>query len=125
MKDLSNHAFAYVLNSSLLSPEEQEEFEKFRNEYKNKNKRQISRDILRLKSRVSQDVIDQHIQNLDALAQMQGFVTDETRSNIEYVKRLLSQNTRVRPGANSYPPQQQYVSGTSLLLWFLILAAIW
>ncbi|PAB60623.1 hypothetical protein [Anaeromicrobium sediminis] len=125
MKDMSAHAFAYVLNSSLLSPEEQEEFEKFRKDYENKNKRQISREILRIKSRVSPEVIDQHIHNLDTLAQMKGFVTDETKANIEYVKRLLSQNTRVRSAGKPYPPQPQYVSGSSLLLWFLVLVAIW
>lgn len=131
MKDMSAHAFAYVLNSSLLTTEQQEEFEKFRSEYKNRNKRQITREIMKVKSKLSQDVINKHIKNLDALAKMEGFVTDEAKANIEYIKKVLSQEARPgrgRPNPNASaapPPQQQFVGGASLLLWFLILVAIW
>ncbi|MBF8982106.1 hypothetical protein IZY60_01000 [Lutibacter sp. B2] len=127
MKNVNSNAFAYFLNQKILSPEQTVEFEKFNKKYENTSKRQIAREILKTKGTVSQAVIQQHVHNLELMAKMQGFVDEEKVSNIEYAKNLLLQETPYSNRRNIQPSsiEAQYVSGASLLLWFLILVLIW
>lgn len=121
------NSFAYFLNQKILSPEQTKEFKEFSKKYENKSKRYVAREILKTKSNVSEEVIQQHVHNLDLMAQMQGFVDEEKVANIEYAKNLLLQETPY--SNNRYTKRSsveaQYVSGTSLLLWFLLLVIIW
>ena len=119
--------FAYFLNEKILTPKQTTEFKEFSKKYENKSKRYIAKEILKTKSSVSQEVIQQHVHNLDLMAQMQGFVNEEKVANIEYAKKLLLQETPYSNRRNIQPSsiETQYVSGTSLLLWFLILVMIW
>jgi hypothetical protein len=65
------------------------------------------------------------VKNLDALSKMEGFVTDTHRQRIDMVKSILTAETRVSRPSQQSGVETQIFFGSSLLLWFLILAAIW
>lgn len=110
----------------LIFPADQmERYNEFKKQYTNVSARQIYREIARLRNEVSQEVLDQHIQNLNAISNMGGFINEQQRGKIEQVKSLLGyQNVPKSKGLNSRV-ETEFVSGASLLLWFLILVAIW
>jgi hypothetical protein len=111
----------------LIFPADQmEQYNEFKKQYGNMPERQIYREIGRLKNQVSQEVLDQHIKNLDAVSNMEGFITEGQKGKIAQVKSLLGYNNASRArGSQDSRVETEYVSGTSLLLWFLILVAIW
>ena len=110
----------------LIFPADQiEKYNEFKKQYENVSTRQIYREIARLKNEVSQEVLDQHIQNLDAIANMGGFINEGHKGKIEQIKSLLGYQNVSRARGSSLRVETEFVSGTSLLLWFLILVAIW
>lgn len=123
MDNTDSRAFAYLL----ISPKQEKEFESFKAKYRNKSKRFISKEILKTKSKLSVEVIEYHVHNLNHLAKMRGFIDKERISNIEYAKELLLRKNNYSNRKNNHPSdvENQYVSPTSLLLWFLILVIIW
>ncbi len=116
MKRVSN------VSPMVIFPSDQmEKYNEYQKQYGNLPTRQIFREMARVKGEVSQEVLDQHIQNIDALSNMGGFITDSQKGRIEQVKTLLKY-----PNAETAKNvETEYVSGTSLLLWFLILVGIW
>lgn len=122
-----NNNFPRMVNRFILNDEQMDQFDVFMQKYGNQPERVIYREINRVKDEVSEDVLNQHINNLDALSQMEGFVTDVNRQRIANVKNILTSNKSsfYRRNRRSSYPSAQFVSGTSLLLWFLILVAIW
>ncbi|TCO74542.1 hypothetical protein [Marinisporobacter balticus] len=125
-RNLKNN-FPSMINGFVLKDEQMAQFDAFMQEYGNQPERVIYREIGRVKNEVSEDVLNQHINNLDALSQMQGFVTDVNRKRIANVKSILTSSNAsfYRRNSRQSSPSTQFVSGTSLLLWFLILVAIW
>ncbi|MCT4606548.1 MAG: hypothetical protein N4A64_10675 [Marinisporobacter sp.] len=127
MRKQENNNFPRMINGFVLTNEQMKQFDGFIKKYGNQSDRVIFRDMYRVKNNVSDEVLQQHIQNLDHLSQMGGFVNDVNKERIAAVKRVL--NTP-RPSFSKNVNDQstvesQYVSGTSLLLWFLTLVAIW
>ncbi|MFZ5969209.1 MAG: hypothetical protein ACOYVK_18795 [Bacillota bacterium] len=100
-------------------------FNELMEQYGDMPTRQIYREIARVKGEVSQEVVDQHLKNLDTLTTMEGFMTEDHKEKVERVKVLLGMPGPQSKGAQSENIETEFVSGTSLLLWFLILVAIW
>ena len=122
-----NRKLENTMDMVIFPYNEMEKFNGLMKQYGNMPSRQIYREIARVKNDISKEVIDQHIKNLDALSAMGGFVTEEQKGKMERVKTLLKSETAYQvPGSNqSSSVETEFVSGTSLLLWFLILVAIW
>ncbi|MCT4605757.1 MAG: hypothetical protein N4A64_06570 [Marinisporobacter sp.] len=112
---------AHELFEPMLFPNDHmEQFDDFMNQYGDKSESYILDEIARIKNLVPQETIQKYMKNLDLLAQTEGFVSNEHRRKIDNIKRILSSNPSVS--------QQSVTSqsfATSLLLWFLILVAIW
>ncbi|KAB3530506.1 hypothetical protein [Alkaliphilus serpentinus] len=113
----------YSLDFLMIPREHIGKFNEFMEEFGDVSDYDLYKQILDTKSKVSANVLNQHMKNLDALSSMTGFVTDSTKGRIELVKRVLNTDT-----GSSKPKshvENQFWGGSSLLLWFLILAAIW
>lgn len=117
----------YTLDLVMLPNDKMNEFNKFMTEYGNKSDRYLLNEIARVKTEVSQELLAQHLNNLDTMAKMQGLVTDYHKRRIDMVKRAISTPTQSSQNTNrqAAPGAQFFWAGSSLLLWFLILAAIW
>lgn len=113
--------FAYVINKGILSQEQMKKIDKYAQEYQDKSEEYILNEIMKVKSQVSPSIINQHIKNLDHLSQMEGFVTEDMKYRISRVKNVLETPLK-NPQTN---PESQFFGGGALLLWFLVLAAIW
>lgn len=117
--------FADMLNRSMLTAEQNQQFDNFLEQYKNKSDREIYGEIERVKNDLSDSILEKHIRNLDHLSKMEGFVTNQNRRKIETIKRILTTKNNHSVNRESDGIEAQYVSGSSLLLWFLTLVAIW
>ncbi|KAB3529296.1 hypothetical protein F8154_14870 [Alkaliphilus pronyensis] len=123
MAEIINTTGRYSLDFVMLPSEYIEKFNEFMGQYGELSDKEIFNKISDTKAQVSSNVLNQHINNLDALYQMSGMVTDSTKSRIQLVKQVLTADSGT---SNSYSlVETQFFGGTSLLLWFLILAAIW
>lgn len=120
-------AEAYALDLMILPNDKIAEFDKFMKEYGNKSDKYLFREMMRVKAEVSTEVLQKHLKNLDALSKMEGFVTDEHRRRIEMVKDVLTRETPAprQKTESKGVAETQFFVGSSLLLWFLALAAIW
>lgn len=116
-----------MLSQMFLNEEQMKEFEAFMKEYADKSDRYIYREIARVKNEVSEEELQQHITNLDHLYNMQGFATEDVKNRIKIVKQILtSKGPTFNPrNVQQSAPKTQFFFGTSLLLWFLALVAIW
>ncbi|WZL71934.1 hypothetical protein QBE52_12560 [Clostridiaceae bacterium 35-E11] len=125
-KNLENN-FSYMLGQMFLNEEQIKEFNAFMKEYAGKSDRYIFREIARVKNEVSQEELQQHIANLDHLYNMKGFATEEVKSRIDTVKKILTSKSPAFSPRNiqQSAPKTQFFFGSSLLLWFLALVAIW
>lgn len=110
----------------MFPSEELGQFDEFMTQYGELSEPYVYREIAEVKSKVSKEVLQQHIKNLDALYQMDGFVTDSHRQRIHIVRSILTEDI---PSENnlhlSKDVEGQFLYGSSLLLWFLTLLAIW
>lgn len=125
-KNLENN-FSYLLGQMFLNEEQIKEFDAFMKEYADKSDRYIYREIARVKNEVSEEELQQHIANLDHIYNMKGFATEEVKSRIDIVKKILTSKAPAFNPRNiqQSAPRTQFFFGTSLLLWFLALVAIW
>ncbi|MFT9497485.1 hypothetical protein [Anaerosolibacter sp.] len=122
---MKNNQNAYTLDLVMLPNDKLGEYNKFLEQYGNVPDKYILREMYRVKGEVSQEVLSQHIKNLDALSNMEGFVTDDHKQKIEMVKNILTAETRISRPSQQAEVETQFWGGSSLLLWFLTLAAIW
>lgn len=122
---MKNNQNAYALDLVMLPNDKLGEFNQFVDQYANVPDKYIWREMARVKGEVSNEVLSQHVKNLDALSKMEGFVTDAHRQKIEMVKSILNTETRLPRPAQQVGVETQFWGGSSLLLWFLTLAAIW
>ncbi|MBM7615185.1 hypothetical protein [Alkaliphilus hydrothermalis] len=123
MAEITNAKGQYNLDFLMIPSEYIDSFNNFMTQYGELSDADIYKEILSSKVKVSENVLRQHVNNLDALSQMSGFVSDSTKQRIQMVKRVLTTDTG---GSNMQSAvETQFFGGTSLLLWFLTLAAIW
>ncbi len=122
MAQINNTTGNYSLEYFLFPSQHYDLFNQYMEKYGGMTDSQIYNEINVAKGEVSGDVVRQHITNLDAIAQMQGFVDNHTRQRIVRTKEVLASNlsSNVRHNVESH-----FFGGSSLLLWFLILVSIW
>jgi hypothetical protein len=127
MKNFFDNSFIDIFNEIALTQEDIEQFEKYKKEYMDKPEKYIIREIVQIKNTLSKEVLQQHIYNLNLLSQMKGFVSEEHKNKIEYIKNLLDSDIFVGRRRYERTPdvEEQYFGRSSLLLWFLLLTAIW
>ncbi|MDR5659639.1 hypothetical protein RH915_09040 [Serpentinicella sp. ANB-PHB4] len=123
MPEIINNKGDYALDFIMIPSEHIGEFNDFMTQYGDLSDYDLFNEILVTKNEVSQSELQSHIKNLDALSQMDGFVNDFTRQRIELVKEVLNTDSSTTP--QSKIEKQFLFGGSSLLLWFLTLAAIW
>ncbi|RKD30880.1 hypothetical protein [Thermohalobacter berrensis] len=123
-----NNNLAYMLNRIMMGEEEYKKFEEFMDEYGDKSDDYLYREIEKVQAEVSNDLKRQHLKNLEYVAKMEGFVTDETRRKIERVKGIIKIDEDVESRSPYYRRPYYYrgdfFRGSSLLLWFLLLTLL-
>ena len=128
MQDFFENPFISTFNEMALTEDDLTKIEQYQEIYADKPENYLLREIIETKNMVSENVLKQHINNLNLMSQMEGFVSREQKNKIEYLKNLLESDTTVyrRRGRRMPDVQEQsFVSGSSLLLWFLLLSVIW
>jgi len=123
MPDIVSTKGNYTLDFIMVPSEHIDKFNEFMMQYGDKSDYEIFSEIAKVKGELSQDLLNQHISNLDSLSQMNGFITDLAHQRIAAVKEVLHYNSDQSEKSNV--DSQFFFGGTSLLLWFLTLAAIW
>lgn len=115
-----NNNLNFVLNNSILSDKDMEEYKQFMKKYDKKSDRYLIREIKKVQKQVSIENKKLHVKNLETLANMDGFVNDFTKRKIRYVNKLLDLND----ASAESEVEGQFFDGSSLLLWFLLLVII-
>ncbi|WP_066502170.1 hypothetical protein [Abyssisolibacter fermentans] len=115
-----NNNLNFVLNNSILSDKDMEEYKQFMKKYDKKSDRYLIREIKKVQKQVSIENKKLHVKNLETLANMDGFVNDFTKRKIRYVNKLLDLND----ASAESEVESQFFDGASLLLWFLLLVII-
>jgi hypothetical protein len=122
MRDYFNNNRVYMINRMILNDEEMKEFEKYMEEYGQVPDRYLLREISRVQRELPNELKMQHINNLEQLSKMQGFVDDEIRNKINSVKRIIIiDNSSSTDNTENISEDIGYFEGSSLLLWFLLL----
>lgn len=127
MPRISENNFGNMFNQIFYDDKMMEQFDTFAEQYKDISDEELYSEIDRVQSELSEEVKQKHLNNLGLLAQMEGFVPNETVQSIERAKKLIKVNTsssRSRP-LSEREIRRQFVGGASLLLWFLLLVVIW
>lgn len=138
MAQVYESEFPYIINKAVLSNDQMTQIDKYSQKYYNKSEDFIMKEIARVKSQVSPTIIKQYVNNLDHLYKMEGVFAEDTKNKINRVKSILSNPSR---NPRRYPNPRQPVNpvepenpgcvedlacgGVALLLWFLVLVAIW
>ncbi|WP_129599684.1 hypothetical protein [Anaerophilus nitritogenes] len=94
-------------------------YDQFMTQYRDISKEDLWDEMYKIKDQVPQNIIQQYMSQLDYFMEMGMIYSPEQMEIIEKIKDILME------GSSLSAPEAQYVSGTSLLLWFLILSAIW
>ncbi|EOD00834.1 hypothetical protein [Caldisalinibacter kiritimatiensis] len=115
--------FEYMFNRLLYDEAVIEELDKYSKEYQDKTDREILAEIEKVQAEVPNEVKLQHIKNLELLSKMEGFKEENPMADMEFLKQLI----RVDENASESRTlsRRQYVSGSSLLLWFLLLTVLY
>lgn len=113
------YSFDYVIFPS----EHSDQFNEFMDKYGGLSDSEIYGLMMKTKNKLSNDIVQKHIANLDALSNMNGFVTDSTRQRIALAKQALTSKSGSPNKSNSV--ETQFFGGSSLLLWFLLLTSIY
>lgn len=119
-------SFGNMFNEILYDEQVIEQFDEFSKKYKDKEDEEIYSEIDRLQKEVSEEIKKKHLKNLELLSQIEGFTTQETVREVENVKKLLKiKNSSENKKVSEREIRRQYVSPSSLLLWFLLLTVIY
>jgi len=125
MPEKYNNDFAYNFSKALLKEEELKKIDEYTNQYVDMPDRYIFQEIMRAKAAVPQNILDQHIKNLEHFSQMEGFVTEPMKQRINQIKKILSSPVGTKNTQSTDVDSQFFFGGSSLLLWFLTLTALW
>lgn len=115
-----------MLNPTLFPSEHMDKYEEFMNQYGDKPESYILEEISRVKNLVSPEILQKYINDISLFSKMNAFMTDTQRQKIDMIQNMLQENlspSYSQSMQQSVPTSQSF--GTSLLLWFLILVAIW
>lgn len=115
-----NNNINLVLTSSILTEKEMEKYNEFMKQYGDRSDRYLVREIRRVQRKVSVENKKMHVDNLEKLTAMDGFVNEFSKRKINYVKRLIN----VEKSDAQAEVESQFFDGASLLLWFLLLVII-
>ncbi|MBS4536629.1 hypothetical protein GOQ29_13475 [Clostridium sp. D2Q-14] len=119
---MSNN-FGYMFNRLFYDESVLNELEKYSSQYENISDSELYVEIERVQKEVPNEIKAQHMKNLESLSQMNMFSEGSHSSDISHLRNLVEIDE-----SNSYPSsisRSQYVSGSSLLLWFLLVVALW
>ncbi|WP_053955698.1 hypothetical protein [Inediibacterium massiliense] len=111
--------YYYMMGSMPYMPYTMNPYDEFIAQYANLPQEDIWDEMYKLKNQVPQNLIQQYIHELDYFMETGTIYSPEQIETIDKIKDILMESSTLSA------PQTQYVSGTSLLLWFLILTAIW
>jgi hypothetical protein len=117
------HNFGYMFNRILYDDYVLDELEKHSKKYENISDRDLIYEIERVQKEVPNEVKLHHMKNLEALTQMNTFSQQSSSDNLPYLKDLIKVDENVP--SSSRLSRSQYVSGSSLLLWFLLVVALY
>lgn len=117
-----NNNMNYLLNRMIIGEESVDRYDEFLNEYGQKSDEELYQEISKVQADVSNEAKKIHVRNLERLSRMEGFVDDDVRRRVEKVKGLIKIE---ESGSRRYSRgSAQYFYGTSLLLWFLLVTAL-
>lgn len=115
--------FGYMFNRVLYDDSVLDELETYSKKYENTSDRELIYEIEKVQKEVPNEVKLQHIKNLELLSQMDTFSQQNSSDSVSYLKDLIQVNENVSNSPRL--SRGQYVSGASLLLWFLLVAALY
>ncbi len=127
MSELSKNNFGYMFNRVIYDEDIMKQFDEFSNEYTDKSDRELYTEIEKVQSEVSTEVKKKHINNLEHLAQMEGFMSDGTVRDIDRIKKIIKidESSSRFKNVNRESIDAQFVSRSSLLLWFLLVTVLY
>ena len=126
MSEQNKNNFGYMFNRVVYDEDMISQFDEFTNEYTNKSDRELYAEIEKIQSEVDINVKKKHINNLEHLAQMEGFVSAETAQHIDRIKKLIKvdESSSSSKSVDERSFHAQFASRSSLLLWFLLVTAL-
>lgn len=126
MPKTSENNFGYMFNNVFYDENILNQLEAFNEEYADKTDAELYAAIEEAQANVDNEVKKKHIKNLELMAQMEGFVSENTVRNINNVKQLIKideTSTKSRRYSRRRIDSQFFAAG-SLLLWFLLVAVL-
>lgn len=123
--------FKNMFNRIFYDEETSKQLEKYADEYRDKSDDEIYQEIERVQVDVPNDVKQRHIQNLESLAKMEGLIGRDAVKTIDKLKGMIkideeasSTRNRYRGRYRARSIEAQFVTGASLLLWFLLVVIL-
>lgn len=120
MPDTFNTNLVDALNKSFLDNESYNKYSEFVEDKKDKSDRYFYNEIEKVQSEVSNELKARHLNNLEYLSKMEGFINDDIKRKIEYIKSLI----KVEESESLQDIESQFFGGSSLLLWFLLVTVL-
>lgn len=120
MSDTFNNNLVDALNKSFLDNETYNKYSEFVEEKKDKSDRYFYNEIEKVQSDVSNELKARHLNNLEYLSKMEGFINEDIRRRIEYIKSLI----KIEESESLQDIESQFFGGSSLLLWFLLVTVL-
>lgn len=121
MSDFDNNSGKMIVKA-FINDEAYGKYEKFLEEYGEKSDQDLYKEIENVQSEVSNDIKKQHLNNLELLGKMNGFISDEIIKRINYTKKIIIIEEENNSLSNNV--EGQFFGGASLLLWFLLVTVI-
>jgi len=115
--------FGYMFNRLFYDEPVLNKLEEYSKQYENKSEREIYSEIQRVQKEVPNEVKVQHLKNLELLSQMDMFSQQSHKSNVSYLRDLVEIDEN--DYNSSHLSRSQYVTGSSLLLWFLLVTSLY
>lgn len=116
-----NSNMSHLLNRMILGEESVDKYDEFLKQYGEKSDEELFDEINKLQSEVPDDIKKIHLRNLDRLSRMEGFVDSKVRERIDYIRETI----KIEESSDRrYSRNVQYFGGSSLLLWFLLVTAL-
>lgn len=120
MPDTFNTNLVDALNKSFLDNETYNKYSEFVEDKKDKSDRYFYIEIEKVQSEVSNELKARHLNNLEYLSKMEGFINEDIKRKIEYIKSLI----KVEESESLQDIESQFFGGSSLLLWFLLVTVL-
>ncbi|MTI48283.1 hypothetical protein [Sporosalibacterium faouarense] len=127
MAEIKANDFGSMFYNIMYDDSMVDQFDEFSEKYGNASDAELYTEIEKVQAEVSNEVKKKHIENLELIAKMDSIVPTETIRGIQEAKRLvkIDETSSNAKKISDRELRRQYVSPTSLLLWFLLLTVIW